>query len=81
MQLALVAIDPGTDGSNCPALFADEETGDLLVQGWTVTDERTLADASRHSPSGQRVRSQAPGPDACDHLGGTQWPRCHRSAT
>lgn len=50
MHLALIAIDPGTDGSNCPALFADEETGDLLVQGWAVTDDRTLADVSRHSP-------------------------------
>jgi hypothetical protein len=50
MALVCIAIDPGTDGDHCPAVFIDEETGDLLLQGWTVTDSRTLADVSRHSP-------------------------------
>lgn len=50
MPLALIAIDQGTDGNHCPAVFTDEGTGDLLFQGWTVTDQRTLADVSRHSP-------------------------------
>jgi hypothetical protein len=27
-----------TDGVNCPAVFIDEETGDLLLQGWEVGD-------------------------------------------
>jgi hypothetical protein len=50
MALVFVAIDPGTDGDHCPAVFIEEETGDLLLQGWTVTDPQTLADVSRHSP-------------------------------
>lgn len=50
MPLRFIAIDPETDGVNCPAVFIDEETGDLLFQGWTVTDPRTLAEAGRHSP-------------------------------
>jgi hypothetical protein len=50
MALAFVAIDPNTGGDNCPAVFVEEETGDLLFQGWTVTDPQTLADISRHSP-------------------------------
>jgi hypothetical protein len=50
MALVFIAIDPDTTGDHCPAVFVDEETGDLLFQGWTVTDSQTLADVARHSP-------------------------------
>jgi hypothetical protein len=50
MALEFIGIDPGTDGDNCPAVFIEEETGDLLFQGWTVTDAQTLAEAGKHSP-------------------------------
>lgn len=50
MALVLLAIDPNTGGDHCPAVFVEEETGDLLCQGWTVTDVRTLADVGRQSP-------------------------------
>jgi hypothetical protein len=48
MALRFLGIDPGTNGDNCPAVFLEEETGDILFQGWTVTDPQTLADSSRH---------------------------------
>jgi hypothetical protein len=50
MPLRFLAIDPDTNGENCPALFLEEETGDLLFQGWTVTDAQTLAESGTHSP-------------------------------
>jgi hypothetical protein len=50
MALRFLAIDPDTNGENCPALFVEEETGDLLVQGWTVTDPQTLTESGTHSP-------------------------------
>ena len=50
MALRLAGIDPGTNGDHCPAVFMDEETGDFLFQGWTVTDPVTLADVARRSP-------------------------------
>ena len=50
MALVFIAIDPETDSDHCPAVFADEETGDLLFQGWTVTEVATLADVRQHSP-------------------------------
>jgi hypothetical protein len=50
MALRFLAIDPDTNGENCPALFLEEETGDLLFQGWTVTDPHVLADSGTHSP-------------------------------
>jgi hypothetical protein len=49
MALRFVGIDPNTGGDNCPAAFVDEETGDLLFQGWTVTDVETLAEVASHS--------------------------------
>jgi hypothetical protein len=50
MGLQFVGIDPETDTEHCPAVFLDEGTGDLLLQGWTVTDTDTLAAIARHSP-------------------------------
>jgi hypothetical protein len=50
MALLFIAIDPETDTDHCPAVFLDEETGDFLFQGWTVTDVRTLAEVGQHSP-------------------------------
>jgi|SRR5947209_4303896 len=50
MTLIFIAIDPETDSDHCPAAFVEEETGDLLIQGWTVTDAAMLTEVSRHSP-------------------------------
>lgn len=50
MALRFLAIDPDTNGENCPALFLDEETGDVLFQGEAVTDPETLAESGQHSP-------------------------------
>jgi hypothetical protein len=50
MALVFLAIDPDTTGDHCPAVFVEEETGDLLFQGWAVTDPQLLADVARYSP-------------------------------
>jgi hypothetical protein len=50
MAVRFIGIDPETGGDNCPAVFIDEDTGDFLLQGWTVTDPDTLAGIARHSP-------------------------------
>src|SRR5260370_35989398 len=50
MPIVCIGIDPATKGLNCPAVFVDADTGDLLLQGWTVTDPQVLADVARHSP-------------------------------
>jgi hypothetical protein len=49
MALRFVAIDPETDTDHCPAVFIEEETGDLLFQGWTLTDPVALAEVDVHS--------------------------------
>lgn len=50
MALRLLAIDPDTQGGNCLAVHLDEDTGDILFQGWTETDPQALAEADRSSP-------------------------------
>lgn len=50
MALEFIGKDPESDTNNCPAVFIEEETGDFLLQGWTVTDPRTLAESGQHSP-------------------------------
>jgi hypothetical protein len=37
MTLRFIAIDPGTNGNDCPTVWADDETGDYVIKGWAVT--------------------------------------------
>ncbi|MGH3157785.1 MAG: hypothetical protein ACRDNF_14580 [Streptosporangiaceae bacterium] len=50
MGLRFIGIDPATGGLNCPAVFVDEDTADLILTGWTVSDTQTLAEVTKHSP-------------------------------
>ena len=50
MTLRFIGIDPETNGGNCPSVWVDDETGDLLFQGWEVTEEVTLSEVSSRSP-------------------------------
>ena len=50
MALTFAGIDPETGGDNCPAVFFEDETGDLVFQGWTVTDPGYLPKSAAHSP-------------------------------
>jgi hypothetical protein len=54
MRLAFVGITPSTSDDECPAVFVDEDTGDIWFQGETVTDPDALAEATEHSPIGAK---------------------------
>ncbi|MBB0246126.1 hypothetical protein FNQ90_18940 [Streptomyces alkaliphilus] len=73
MALRFIGIDPDTNGGNCPSVWIDEETGDLLLQGWEVTDHDTLAEVGARSPIAQHekivrlpARMRAIIQEACD---------------
>ncbi|MEV5569318.1 hypothetical protein AB0L06_04655 [Spirillospora sp. NPDC052269] len=53
MRIRFVGIDPDTGGNNCPAVFVDEDTGDIWFQGDAVTDPAALAEVAKHSPLGE----------------------------
>ncbi len=50
MALRFIGIDPNTNGGNCPSVWVDEDTGDIVVQGWEETDEGNRADIAAKSP-------------------------------
>jgi len=53
MRLSFVGITPDTPDNGCPAVYVDEDTGDLWFQGEAITDPRALAEVAGHSPLGQ----------------------------
>jgi hypothetical protein len=52
MRLSFVGITPDTPDNGCPAVYVDEDTGDIWFQGQAVTDPGDLAEVGRHSPIG-----------------------------
>ena len=52
MRLSFVGITPDTPDNGCPAVYVDEDTGDIWIQGPAVTDSGALAEVARHSPIG-----------------------------
>ncbi len=50
MTLHFIGIDPDTDTGQCPAVFMDDDSGDMLFQGDLITDAATLAKVATHSP-------------------------------
>lgn len=36
MPLRFIGIDPNTNGDECPTVWADDTTAELIVQGWKV---------------------------------------------
>jgi hypothetical protein len=50
MALRFIGIDPLTNGGNCPSVWVDEATGDLLFQGGEVTDRAALEEITAISP-------------------------------
>ncbi len=43
MALTFFGKDPSSDYGNCPGVWYDDETGELVFQGWKVTKPETLA--------------------------------------
>lgn len=52
MRLNFVGITPGTPQNECPAVYVDEDTGNLIFQGERITDPVVLAEIDGHSPIG-----------------------------
>jgi hypothetical protein len=52
MRLSFVGITPDTPDNGCPAVYVDEDTGDIWVQGEMVTGAAALAEVALHSPIG-----------------------------
>jgi hypothetical protein len=49
MALRFIGIDPSTGDGECPTVWLDEESGDLVLQGWRA-DAQTLAECVETGP-------------------------------
>ncbi|MGW4805095.1 hypothetical protein [Kitasatospora sp. NPDC004272] len=56
MKLVFIAKDPHTNGENCPTVWVDPETRDIVIQGWKA-DADTEAEclAVGHIPESEAV--------------------------
>jgi hypothetical protein len=52
MRLTFVGITPDTPDNECPAVYVDEDTGDIWFQGEQVTTDDELSEVAKHSPVG-----------------------------
>jgi hypothetical protein len=53
MTLTYIGIDPSTDDGECPTVWVDEDTCEIVLQGWKVLDEKLMA----------QIRATGPIPD------------------
>ena len=43
MTLRLIGVDPNTPNTGSPTVWVDDTAGDIVVQGWKIADEATMA--------------------------------------
>lgn len=76
MSLRFVGIDPFTNGDNCPTVWVDEATSEIVIQGWTADpDTRRECLATGPIPDHETVlrlpaRMAPILKEACDVAGG-----------
>jgi hypothetical protein len=51
MTLRFLGKDPGSEDQDSPTVWIDETTGDYILQGWAITDQKTLAEIGEVPPS------------------------------
>lgn len=59
MTLRFIGRDANCNGSNCPSVWVDQDTGDLVLQGWEVTDAAELSAIGAVAPNEKIVRLPA----------------------
>jgi len=53
MALRFIGVDPATPNTGSPTVWVDEDDGSVVLQGWKITDEETMA----------QIRARGPIPD------------------
>jgi hypothetical protein len=50
MALRFIGVDPNTPNDGSPTVWLDEDDGSIVLQGWKITDEATLAQIRATGP-------------------------------
>jgi len=50
MALRFIGIDPNTPNTGSPTIWVDNHDDSIVIQGWRITDEATLAEIRATGP-------------------------------
>jgi hypothetical protein len=50
MALKFIGKDPDSPNNGSPTVWLDEADGNIVIQGWKITDERTMSDITAAKP-------------------------------
>ena len=50
MALRFIGKDPDSPNNGSPTVWRDEEDGSMVIQGWKITDERTMSEIASVKP-------------------------------
>jgi len=42
-RLRFIGVDPDTPNTGSPTVWVDEDDGSIVIQGWRITDDATMA--------------------------------------
>jgi hypothetical protein len=50
VTLRFIGVDPDSPNNGSPTVWLDDADGSIVVQGWKITDERTMSEITAAKP-------------------------------
>ena len=50
MSLRFIGVDPDSPNNGSPTVWLDDADGSIVIQGWKITDERTMSEITAAMP-------------------------------
>ena len=50
MSLRFIGVDPDSPNNGSPTVWLDDADGSIVIQGWKITDERTMSEITAAKP-------------------------------
>jgi hypothetical protein len=50
MSLRFIGVDPDSPNNGSPTVWLDEADRSIVIQGWRITDERTMSEITATKP-------------------------------
>jgi len=50
MALRFIGVDPETPNNESPTIWLDEDDQSIVIQGWKITDDRTISEITATGP-------------------------------
>jgi hypothetical protein len=50
VSLRFIGVDPDSPNNGSPTIWLDDADGSIVIQGWKITDERTMSEITTAKP-------------------------------